>query len=603
MPRIGKKSDTKQKPEPVGRKVPATRAASKTVPLKPKAKKPISRSNKKITAETSPTAVISSPQTNVHDNTINSLDESHNDNSSEPTFKTNYDPNLAHLDILASDYSPRLHRQKRAARKRSRLISGGSTAEADESLTNSHVEEPAKKRKTARKDADIANNQNDSEILESDISHISVDGDPVSEQHKEKTAKNSEPKKRVVPPKKVQQKPRQRNAEQQKTFDKLLTKFSRDTDSNKAKCLIKDCNSSVSWRPSNLKRHLKLMHSTHYEKLFVEEVNAEKAARIELFNVIQDAVELVTVNGMPFSLMNSSGMRGFIESRLNALQSSGFKITLNRWNVVDEVEKISKHIENKIKAQMRDKMINLMLDISTQGTLAALGVNANYTVECETVCPSLGIVQINERHNAVNIANMLYDILAQYGVTLDRVFSITTDNGRNVVNSATVLDLIANSNRNSNQAAEDSNGGHIDFHESNEEEIRDVMDNAHDYSTVLNDVANDIIRSNEEIHSINHINCSTHTVQLGINDGLADSNALDVLDEAKEICTTMRTEIVMIEFRKIKGKKILPPMENSTRWNSRYLMVGTHSQFCSHKIIIIISFVFTFIHRYVIWSK
>lgn len=199
-------------------------------------------------------------------------------------------------------------------------------------------------------------------------------------------------------------------------------------------------------------------------------------------------------------------------------------------------------------------------------------MNANYTVDCETVCPSLGIVQIDERHNAVNVADLLYDILAKYEVPLDHVFAITTDNGKNVVNSATVLDLIANSI--TNNIAEDSD--HIDIHESNEEELRDVMEYAYDYTETLNEIAQNIVRTNDQILLINHINCSTHTLQLAVNDGLAKSNAIQVLDEAKEIYIAMRTEIVMIEFRKIKGKKLLPPMDNNTRWNSRYLVVPSN---------------------------
>lgn len=58
------------------------------------------------------------------------------------------------------------------------------------------------------------------------------------------------------------------------------------------------------------------MHNSKFKELFTEEADAEKSAEIELFNVVQDAVELVTVNGMPFSILNSSGMRGFIDARL-----------------------------------------------------------------------------------------------------------------------------------------------------------------------------------------------------------------------------------------------------------------------------------------------
>lgn len=232
-----------------------------------------------------------------------------------------------------------------------------------------------------------------------------------------------------------------------KTLDKLMQKFHRDkTDLTKGNCMIKECRSNpITWRPSNLKRHLKQMHAKEYEKLFVDEVNEEKANKIELFNAVQDAVAMITVDGLPFAALDSPGLKGYISARLNALSRFGFKININRKSILDEVEKVSRVIENRISAEMAGRFVCIYFDICTKGTLSVLGVNATYDLDDETVCRSLGIYQINVRHNSVNLANMLYDILIKFSIQLNYVFAMVSDNAKNAVSTADVLDLVATS--------------------------------------------------------------------------------------------------------------------------------------------------------------
>lgn len=396
----------------------------------------------------------------------------------------------------------------------------------------------------------------------------------------------SAPKKNPIKPPKVtkpsgKRKPRKKTPEEEKTLQKLMQKFHRDTETKKGECMVENCRSNqISWRPFNLKRHLKQMHAKEFEQLFADEVDAEKAAEIELFNVVKDAVEMVTINGVPFNILSSSGMRGFIEARLKNLRTNGYKISINRSNIIEEIEKDSQYIENQIKLEMAGKYICLMVDVSTETTLSVLGVNAAYMVNWNVVCRSIGIIQINVRHNAINLAEMMYDILAKYEVPLDRVFAIISDNAKNVVNSATVLDLVANSRVTSTDRGNDDEDDSDDMDElhdvdesigeENGEELRNILRSA---GLMLNGAVGDLLRTNKDIVSINHVNCGTHTLQLGVNDGISDSDIGPIFEEAKEICTTMRTQVVMIEYRKIVGKKTIPPLDNATRWNSRYIMV------------------------------
>lgn len=403
----------------------------------------------------------------------------------------------------------------------------------------------------------------------------------------ETSTQNSSVAKRAKRAKPAKRKPKKKNPEEQKTLERLLQTFQRDVVTKKGNCLVPDCRSAnLTWQPYNLKRHLKQMHTQKYNVLFPEEANSEKSAEIELFNAVQDAVELVTVNGMPFSMLSSSGMRGYIDARLKVLRSTGYHISINRSNIVVEIEKVSKHIENEIKAEMAGKLICLMFDIATKATLSVIGINATYMVGWKVVCRSLGIIQVDVRHNAINLAAIIYDVVSKFEVPLDHVFVVVTDNAKNVVNSATILDFIANSRANTNDECEDSNDEDAvadrwlndedddDYLNSIGEENENEIENILRSTGLLNDIADDIIRRNEDIVLVNHINCGTHTLQLGVNDGINDSNIGQIMSKAREICISLRTQVVMIEFRKMTGKKILPPLPNDTRWNGDYIMVS-----------------------------
>lgn len=82
-----------------------------------------------------------------------------------------------------------------------------------------------------------------------------------------------------------------------------------------------------------------------------------------------------------------------------------------------------------------------------------------------------------------------------------------------------------------------------------------------------------IVEKNTSIQLINQVNCGTHVFQLAVNDALKVSNSLGTIDEVHNMCVLMRTQIVMIEIRKLECKVILPPLENDTRWNGKFLMV------------------------------
>lgn len=438
----------------------------------------------------------------------------------------------------------------------------------------------------------VLSDENTTEVLEN--------GEP--QKKKKKTATVTKvpiPRKRKLRP------------EDQRTLEILAEKF-RSDQSGAQICQVPNCKSKplVSDKPSNLKRHLAALHPVLYEDLFPHEVSNKRKAKLDAFNTIQDAIELVTVNGQPFSLLECSGMKGFIKPRLAALRAEGQNALINRHKIVDDVAKESDLIREYISNEVKGKTVSIMFDVCTIATLSMLGVEAVFMKECEAKCRSLGPIIIQERHTAVQLANMLYDVLKRYGISLTNVFSITSDTAKNAIATSRVLNLVASEKDDGTlddtilDMNPEDDDEYFGIDEQNEAELQKVIENMAAHDQLVKEMTENITSTNKSLVLINQVNCCTHVTQLAINGAIDESNSLEIIKEVHQMCVLIRTQVVMIELRKLNKQIILPPLDNDTRWNSKYLLVSVQniddSKSCSISTIIFIIHLF---HSAVIFSK
>lgn len=400
---------------------------------------------------------------------------------------------------------------------------------------------------------------------------MSIPSEPDTEMEKQVPNKQRAPRKRKLRP------------EDERTLKLLTEKF--HCVENGAKCQLPNCKSKPlkSLKTSNLKRHILQVHPKDFATIFPNEVSSKKRAELDAFNLVQDAIELVTVNGQQFSILSATGMKGFIRSRLDAIRAEGVSLkgSVDRFNIVKLVAEEAELIKKRISEEVKGKTVSIMFDVCTIATLSMLGVQAVYMKGEDVVCRSLGTIQIEERHTSVNLADMVFDILAEYNITLPKVISITSDTAKNAIATTEILNLVAESKGESNidssffdiPSDEEDDGLEFGVDVENEVELQKVIQVQ---TELVQDMSGKIAsKSGDKIVLINQINCGTHVFQLAVNDAIAKSNSKGTIDSVHNMCVLMRNQIVMIEIRKLGSKVILPPMDNLTRWNSKFLMVST----------------------------
>lgn len=348
--------------------------------------------------------------------------------------------------------------------------------------------------------------------------------------------------------------------------------------------------------------------------MFQDAYTAKQRLEIDRIDVINNAIETVTVNGYPFSLMSSSGYSKAIYPRILALRQKGLKISIDRNSIVKHVNKKSKLIRHQLTEELRDRHVSLMLDIATKSRLSVLGISAQFIKNDAVVCRSLGVIELQAKHTGKNIAKVLIKLLQQFGIDLEQVYSITVDNARNLAkmleilnelgispeeidefirenededgvlpqqqqeqqqaesNDITISESDVESDEEDNESDEiDAVGNPYDLDD--EEEIENIADGTDRCRELMNEVVEEFVRINGDIISMHPVKCAAHTLQLALAAGLNASNVDPIIDKVRKMSKKMRTSCIDRILKKHYPGSTLPPLDVETRWNSTFKMV------------------------------
>lgn len=184
------------------------------------------------------------------------------------------------------------------------------------------------------------------------------------------------------------------------------------------------------------------------------------------------------------------------------------------------------------------------------------------------------------------MANVLSEILANYGIQPDQIYSITSDNGRNYVKAKKVLQQ-RESDADVTLCLPDP------FEEEDIMEFAESEDQTSDTSSfTMNDSylfdTTDMISlvknitptqpGFDELVHLNHesriqiIACAAHTFNLVITSALSDNKWEQLLKSVRDIVKLYRTS----KFNSFRKQRSLPRpvLDINTRWNTIYLMVS-----------------------------
>lgn len=323
-------------------------------------------------------------------------------------------------------------------------------------------------------------------------------------------------------------------------------------------CVEGSCNRAIAVSRSNktynLKRHLYCCHKKIYKSVFVK-LNEYEVERLKL---IQACVEFVTVNGRPLLALDDSGFQKSIESQLKRLVENGCNLAVNSRTIRPYIEHVADEIRERIKLELKNRLLSVMVDIVTKNHRGILGVNVQFYDEGKIQLRTIGMIEIHVRHTAENIKDLVIQLLSSYDVSMEQVYAYTTDNAAAMLLSGKLLN--------------DAAGEYVHQEELLNAEAFD-FDPSGQFEDIIQNVSKLIAAEYLDIQLplITGIGCAVHILQICVNDALSGTEEELLINKVREIMKTLRNQVYMIELE-ARGCN-LPLLDVVSRWNSRYVMV------------------------------
>lgn len=359
-----------------------------------------------------------------------------------------------------------------------------------------------------------------------------------------------------------------------KYTDCFSSNFNEQKSKNEFHCLVDSCASKLCDKPSAI-RHIRECHRNVYCLITTikkaKERGTGKAENIidlrvavNVNDIWNGVVELITQNGLPFRFVESNGFRKIIQPYEIALRRQNIYLNITAKQVKERIKRRTEEIKEHIRNEVKGKPVAVQLDIASRYNRSVLGVNISYAMDGEIKIRTLAMKAIRVSHTASNIKIFTNEVLSDYGIGLYQIISVTTDNGTNVVKSIDLLEDALRDSLSEGQQTDSECGQQSDSDDGN---VLDALDEQH-YMDIMN-----LVRSsfNEcHTHLISGVSCACHTLHLVIMHAMEKTDS-DILKKARELCKKLRTFEIseQILAANLNGAQL----DVVTRWNSTYLMV------------------------------
>ncbi|KYN12696.1 hypothetical protein ALC57_15136 [Trachymyrmex cornetzi] len=152
-----------------------------------------------------------------------------------------------------------------------------------------------------------------------------------------------------------------------------------------------------------------------------------------------NCVELMTVNGRPFSILDDSGFQNIVNPIKYAVEEK------NKHKFSISSESIQKRIfeeADRIRKEISDDITNILISLKiavTRLDRSFLGVNIQYIKGTKIILRTLALKELQEKHTGEYIKTILKNVCFSFNISLDQIYSITTDNGANMLKAVRIL--------------------------------------------------------------------------------------------------------------------------------------------------------------------
>lgn len=236
-----------------------------------------------------------------------------------------------------------------------------------------------------------------------------------------------------------------------------------------------------------------------------------------------------------------------------------------------------------------------MVDAAKRNGRPIFGITLQYQNNGVLRTPKIRMIELKQAHTAEYLADILVDALNEYGISLNQVISITTDNGSNMVcMTKKIENMLLTDDNEQNSTPEsarknqqettdtfeidDTDLGDLDAAIANDETLlADLFDENDMYEEIINSMALNLRnRTGNDMLCTVPIKCAAHTLQLAVQDAIkslstSDQNLIELCRKAGQF---LRLQTTGNEMHRLNMQCKLPSKDVPTRWSSTFIMVS-----------------------------
>lgn len=348
----------------------------------------------------------------------------------------------------------------------------------------------------------------------------------------------------------------------------------------------------------NLASHLSSCQYEVYKEIYKMKKNPIQIRRLIL---LQNAVQIVTVDGKPFEFLRASGYQAGIENKLEKLKNAGYPLDLkhrNQPDVKDHLHKMAEKARDKIRECVRSRDVCVLIDIVTKNGRSIVGISVQFSIDGNLKIFSLGLIELERAHTGTYLASVCIECLQKYEISIKKVITITRDNGANVdkmvrdihndlqnsmAKDRSEKDLNFSTNDDSTTESEETDNCIAQLLAeaddiTDENALANLFENAlHDeHESILNDISTEMQNNGFDIQwDITGINCAVHTLQLAVNDALKliANEHKNVIELCRRTAKLLRLPKAAQQMKDAGIEYKRPRLDCITRWGSMYQMV------------------------------
>lgn len=271
-------------------------------------------------------------------------------------------------------------------------------------------------------------------------------------------------------------------------------------------------------------------------------------------DILMGCLESVVIDGRSFNLMQGKGLQRILRPIIEGFDHIQTPISTSSEYVQRKGMEAQEAIKQKIKSELRGKLVSLQFDLTTRMNRHIFGVNTQYYIGDVFYVRNLAMRTLSENATALNLAHEIEQILDEFDLSVHDIYTITTDNGDNVLGCTKILRLMQE--RKLEEFLSKQNADSIN--------METLM--------ALIDVETERIRSGHPLHFLFQLHCAAHTLNLSLGDVLGMDDIALFLTTCRKLVKHLRRPTIVKLLQK-KGLN-LARIDCETRWNSVYDMVG-----------------------------